>query len=53
VLNPLTLEQVEQVAAAYNGSGPRAVTYGRDAMSRLRRAVRGEEPLYFYELPGG
>jgi hypothetical protein len=47
----LTLEQVGKVAAAYNGSGPKAVKYGEDTLKRLRNAVSGQEPLYFHELP--
>lgn len=46
---PLTLDQVERIAAAYNGSGPLARQYGRDALDRLRRAASGREWLYFYE----
>lgn len=46
---PLTLDQVERILAAYNGSGPAARKYGRDAMHRLRQAAAGKVPLYFYE----
>jgi hypothetical protein len=46
---PLTMEQVEKVAAAYNGSGPMAEKYGKDAINRLKTAVGGGTPLYFYE----
>ncbi len=46
---PLTLEQVEKVVAAYNGSGPMAAKYGKDAVRRLQAAAAGGEPLSFYE----
>jgi hypothetical protein len=46
---PLTLEQVEKVCAAYNGSGDAAAKYGKDAVQRLMDAASGKEPLYFYE----
>jgi hypothetical protein len=49
---PLTLEQVEKIAAGYNGSGPLAAKYGRDAVARLQSAVSGGRPLYFYETDG-
>ena len=47
---PLTFEQVEKIAAAYNGSGPLARKYGKDTIDRITKAVAGAEPLYFYEL---
>ena len=46
---PLTFEQVEKIAAAYNGSGDLAKKYGEDALQRLEDAITGKEPLYFYE----
>lgn len=46
---PLTLEQVERICAAYNGSGEAARKYGRDAVERLRKAAAKETPLFFYE----
>ena len=46
---PLTKEQIERIAAAYNGSGPMAEKYGQDAMLVLQKAESGETPLYFYE----
>jgi hypothetical protein len=49
---PITIEDVEKICAAYNGSGKLAQKYGKDAVARLKRAVAGEEPLYFYELAG-
>ncbi len=48
---PLTVSEVEKVAAAYNGSGPLAAKYGKDAVDRLTRTVQGKEWLYFYEVP--
>ncbi|WP_437943690.1 hypothetical protein WMF27_46275 [Sorangium sp. So ce281] len=45
----LTPQEVEAVAAAYNGSGPLAQKYGQDAMKRFENASTGIEPLYFYE----
>jgi hypothetical protein len=47
----LTLEQMEKVCAGYNGSGPLAAEYGRDAMARLKTAADGGTPLYFFQLP--
>lgn len=49
---PLTMDQVEKICAAYNGSGPLAAKYGKDAVKRMRDAVSGKEPLYFYETGG-
>jgi hypothetical protein len=46
---PLTLEQVQTICAAYNGSGPDAATYAQDAVKRMTDAAAGKEPLYFYE----
>jgi hypothetical protein len=46
---PLTVDQVQKIAAAYNGSGPKAEKYGKDAIERIKRAEAGTEPLYFYE----
>src|SRR5262249_40212882 len=45
----LNLRQLERICAAYNGSGPLADKYGKDAIKRLDKAANGEEPLYFYE----
>lgn len=46
---PLTLEQVQIIICAYNGSGPLADKYGRDAMQTLLNAASGKGFLYFYE----
>jgi hypothetical protein len=46
---PLTLEQTERIIASYNGSGPDAEKYARDAMTTLQSAADGTKPLYFYE----
>jgi len=45
----INLAQLEKVIAAYNGSGPMAVKYGRDAMKLLADAQAGTATLYFYE----
>lgn len=45
----ITKEQLEKVFSAYNGSGPVAAKYGKDAMARINKAINGIEPLYFYE----
>ena len=45
----LTLGQLEAVIAAYNGSGPLAAKYARDAMKTLQDASAGTASLYFYE----
>ena len=45
----LSLDDFEKVCAGYNGSGPLAVKYGKDARKRLERAVSGQEKLYFYQ----
>lgn len=44
----LTKEQIESIAAAYNGSGDAAQKYGQDTINRLEKANTGEIPLYFY-----
>jgi len=46
-------EQLRLVAQDYNGRGPKAVEYGRKALSRLIAARRGEAPLYFLGEPPG
>ncbi len=46
---PLTLDQVQKVCKAYNGSGPNADKYAKDAIQRMLDAASGKEPLYFYE----
>lgn len=46
---PLTMQDIEKVAAAYNGSGALAEKYGKDAIRTLRNAAAGKSPLYFYE----
>lgn len=46
---PLSRQQVHDIAAAYNGSGPAASRYGDAAVRNLDRAVSGERPLYFYQ----
>lgn len=45
----LTLDQLERVIKAYNGSGPLADKYARDAMKLLADAQTGAATLYFYE----
>ena len=45
----LTLEEVEAIFTAYNGSGAAAQKYGADAMDKLREAQSGDTTLYFYE----
>lgn len=44
----LTPAQIEKIFAAYNGFGEDADKYGADAMKRIRKAMAGEMPLYFY-----
>lgn len=46
---PLSRQQVHDIAAAYNGSGPAASRYGDAAVRHIERAVAGERPLYFYQ----
>ncbi len=46
---PLTLEQLQIIICAYNGSGPLADKYGRDAMQTLQNVAAGKGYLYFYE----
>ena len=46
---PLTDEQAQAVFAAYNGSGPMAVKYGSDAMSKLDAARQDNGTLYFFQ----
>ena len=46
---PLTLEQIERIAARYNGTGPKAEKYGSDALQTLMDAVAGDGTLYFYQ----
>ncbi|HSI59247.1 MAG TPA: hypothetical protein VLA16_16920 [Ideonella sp.] len=46
---PLSLAQTERIIASYNGSGPLAEKYGRDAMNLLQGAADGSRTLYFYE----
>jgi len=48
-LGNLTSEQLKSVIGAYNGSGPLAEKYARDAMGLLERAKSGAASLYFYE----
>ncbi|WP_443939966.1 hypothetical protein [Pedobacter sp. MW01-1-1] len=45
----ITLDQIEKVFASYNGSGPIAKKYGKDAIDLLKKALNGQETLYFYE----
>lgn len=45
----LSLAQLERVIGAYNGSGPLAAKYARDAMKLLNDAASGTATLYFYE----
>ena len=46
---PLSMEQVQDIAAAYNGSGPAADRYGDAAVRHLEAASASETPLYFYQ----
>ena len=45
----LSLDNFESVCAAYNGSGPLAKKYGKDARLHLEQAAAGQKTLYFYE----
>ncbi len=45
----LDLEQLRKVIALYNGSGPLAEKYSKDAMRLLSGAATGKATLYFYE----
>lgn len=45
----ITIEQVEKVFVSYNGSGPVADKYGKDAINLLNGAYNGTETLFFYE----
>jgi hypothetical protein len=45
----LTLDEVESIFTAYNGSGSAARKYGADAMDKLIKAQSGDTILYFYE----
>lgn len=47
----LSDEAIARVAQAYNGSGPKAVKYGRDAVARLNAARQGTAPLLFLGPP--
>jgi hypothetical protein len=46
---PITLNQLERVMAAYNGTGRDAEKYGEDAIRTLLYASVGEQTLYFFE----
>lgn len=48
-VGPLTPEQVQRIAARYNGTNAGAQAHGRRAVNNLRSAASGEQPLYFYE----
>jgi hypothetical protein len=45
----ISLDQLERVIAAYNGSGPLAAKYAKGAMKLLGDAAAGSATLYFYE----
>ena len=45
----ITLNQVEKIFASYNGSGPVAEKYGKDAIDLLKKASDGKANLFFYE----
>lgn len=45
----ISLSELEKVIAAYNGSGPLANKYAKDAMKLLSDATTGKAKLYFYE----
>jgi len=45
----ISIEQVEKIFASYNGSGPIAQKYGKDAIDLLTKASNGKATLYFYE----
>ncbi len=45
----INLSQLEKIIAAYNGSGPLAEKYAKDAMKLLADAELGKATLYFYE----
>jgi hypothetical protein len=45
----INLEQVEKVFASYNGSGPTANKYGKDAITLLKNASEDTAIIYFYE----
>ncbi len=45
----LTISDVEKITAAYNGSGPLAEKYGKDAVKVLTNAATGKGKLYFYQ----
>ncbi len=45
----LTLDQVEKVFSRYNGSGPIAEKYGKDAIKLLIGASQGSQIMYFYQ----
>ena len=46
---PINIAQLEKVIAAYNGSGPLAKKYAKDAIRLLSDASAGKAALYFYE----
>lgn len=48
---PINEKQAERIMASYNGSGPLAQEYGKDAITTLRNAAEGKGHLYFYEKP--
>lgn len=45
----INLTELEKIIAAYNGSGPLAAKYAKDAMKLLSDAASGKASLYFYE----
>ncbi|MGE3109757.1 MAG: hypothetical protein AB7G11_06695 [Phycisphaerales bacterium] len=45
----LSREQLERVIKSYNGSGPKAEKYAKDAIALLADANAGKATLYFYE----
>lgn len=46
---PINPKQAEKIMASYNGSGPLAEEYGKDAITALHNAAEGKGHLYFYE----
>ena len=45
----LTIDNIRDIAASYNGTGPMAEKYGNDAANLLERAANGEDTLYFLQ----
>ena len=45
----LTVDNIRDIAASYNGTGPMAEKYGNDAANLLQNAANGEDTLYFLQ----